>query len=173
MRNDLVARLGVYTLQLPSLQERKEDVAPLFMHFVRDPQTGRSPAVDAELIEWLCLQPWVQNVRQLEWLARAMVALHDDVPTLTTAHLPPQHQLITEPVPAPSLRSPGTRTITGEQRVVAPEDDSELYGRLLRALDENGGVVLRAAESLGITRQKAYRILEKQGIELDQLRRRR
>lgn len=170
LRNDLVARLGVYTVQLPQLRERKEDVAPLFMHFIRDPQTGRSPAIDAELIEWLCLQPWVQNVRQLEWLARAMVALHDDVACLTVDHLPPQHQLISEPGPLPGLA--GSRTITGEQRTV-PEDDAELYGRLLRALDENGGVVLRAAETLGITRQKAYRILEKQGIELDQLRRRR
>jgi transcriptional regulator with AAA-type ATPase domain len=173
MRNDLVARLGVYTVQLPTLQERKEDVAPLFMHFIRDPQTGRSPAVDAELIEWLCLQPWVQNVRQLEWLARAMIALHDDVSTLTPDHLPPQHQLMTEAGPLAAAASTRTmRTITADQRVL-PEDDAELYGRLLRALDENGGVVLRAAESLGITRQKAYRMLEKQGIELDQLRRRR
>lgn len=170
MRNDLVARLGVYTVQLPSLKDRKEDVAPLFMHFIRDPQTGRSPAVDAELIEWLCLQPWVQNVRQLEWLARAMIALHDEAPCLRVDHLPPQHQLISEPEPTAS--PVGARTITGEQRAVQ-EDDVELYSRLLRALDENGGVVLRAAESLGITRQKAYRILEKQGVELDQLRRRR
>jgi transcriptional regulator of acetoin/glycerol metabolism len=169
MRNDLVARLGVYTLQLPTLNERKEDVAPLFMQFIRDPQTGRSPAVDAELIEWLCLQPWVQNVRQLEWLARAMVALHDDAPCLTVDHLPPQHQIMGEPATDTARNA---RTITGEQRAVV-DDDVELYGKLLRALDENGGVVLRAAEALGITRQKAYRILEKQGIELDQLRRRR
>lgn len=170
LRNDLVARLGVYTVQLPPLRDRKEDIAPLFMHFIRDPQTGRSPGVDAELIEWLCLQPWVQNVRQLEWLARAMIALHDDVACLTVNHLPPQHQLIQEPGPQPVAA--GTRTITGEHRAVQ-EDDAELYARLLRALDENGGVVLRAAEALGITRQKAYRMLEKQGIELDQLRRRR
>jgi DNA-binding NtrC family response regulator len=170
MRNDLVARLGVYTVQLPRLSDRKEDIAPLFMQFIRDPQTGRSPAVDAELIEWLCLQPWVQNVRQLEWLARAMVALHDDTPCLTIDHLPPQHQMLKDPGPLPGVG--GSRTITGEQRAVQ-EDDVELYSRLLRALDENGGVVLRAAETLGITRQKAYRILEKQGIELDQLRRRR
>lgn len=167
MRSDLVARLGVCTVQLPPLSERKEDVAPLFMHFIRDPQTGRSPAVDAELIERLCLQPWVQNVRQLEWLARSMVALHDDVPCLTVDHLPPQHRELTDPGSQLHAQS---RTITGEQRPVQ-DDDVALYGRLLQALDENGGVVLRAAESLGITRQKAYRILEKQGIELDQLRR--
>jgi transcriptional regulator with GAF, ATPase, and Fis domain len=57
--------------------------------------------------------------------------------------------------------------------VVPPVEDSELFQRLKNALDENGGVILRAAEALGITRQKAYRILDKQGVKLDGIRRRR
>jgi DNA-binding NtrC family response regulator len=162
LRNDLVARLGVYTLCLPRLADRKEDVAPLFMHFIRDARTGNEPEVDAELIEWLCLQPWTQNVRELEWLARAMVALHDETPCLMTDHLPPQYR--------DNLSS---ATVTMPAPVVPPVEDSELFQRLKNALDENGGVILRAAEALGITRQKAYRILDKQGVKLDGIRRRR
>jgi transcriptional regulator of acetoin/glycerol metabolism len=157
MRNDLVARLGVYTLLLPRLAERREDIAPLFMHFI-----GPGREVDPELIEWLCLQPWTQNVRELEWLARAMMALHDEKPCLLIDHLPPQYQQAQNPtavtLPAPAL---------------PPVEDSELFQRLKSALDENGGVILRAAEALGITRQKAYRILDKQGFNLDGLRKRR
>lgn len=162
LRNDLVARLGVYTLRLPRLAERKEDVAPLFMHFIRDARTERAPEVEAELIEWLCLQPWGQNVRELEWLARAMMALHDEVTCLTTEHLPPQYRDEIAAAPASPDRLPANS-----------EEDPDLFQRLKHALDANGGVVLRAAEALGITRQKAYRILEKQGFELDELRRRR
>ena len=165
LRNDLVARLGVYTLQLPRLAERKEDIAPLFVHFIRDPRVARTPPVDAELIEWLCMQRWTQNVRELEWLARSMVALHDDVACLTTEHLPPQY-LAGGPPSDPAAPEPG------EERS-NPIEDSDLFVRLKQALDDNGGVVLRAAESLGITRQKAYRILGKQGFELEALRRRR
>jgi len=165
LRNDLVARLGVYTLSLPRLCERREDIAPLFVHFTRNPVTGQGPHVDAELIEWLCLQPWNQNVRELEWLARAMIALHDDSAQLSLDHLPPQLRA------APATDSSSTPTTT-ETRAVH-NDDGQLYAQLLRALDENGGVVLRAAEALGITRQKAYRLLEKQGMELDQVRKRR
>ena len=164
LRNDLVARLGVYTLCLPQLRERREDIAPLFEHFTRDPQTGQGPSVDAELIEWLCLQPWTQNVRELEWLARAMVALHDDAPSLSLEHLPPQQRL------PPAQPQPPVAAGTPEPR--AHGDDAQLYEQLLRALDDNGGVVLRAADALGITRQKAYRLLEKQGVELDQVRKR-
>jgi transcriptional regulator with AAA-type ATPase domain len=163
LRNDLVARLGVYTLRLPRLSERREDVAPLFMQFIRNPQTGRSPSADAELIEWLCLQPWTQNVRELEWVARAMVALHDDVACFTTEHLPPQYRALA-PAPQPDDACDALPGL---------DEDSQLFERLKDALDHNGGVVLRAAEALGITRQKAYRILGKQGVELEALRRRR
>jgi DNA-binding NtrC family response regulator len=162
LRNDLVARLGVYTLRLPRLSERKEDIAPLFMHFVRDARPGRSPEVEAELIEWLCLQSWGQNVRELEWLARAMMALHDEAALLTIEHLPPHY----------GTDVPATPPGASSSAPSMPED-AELFQRLKRALDDNGGVVLRAAEALGITRQKAYRILDKQGVELDELRRRR
>jgi DNA-binding NtrC family response regulator len=164
LRNDLVARLGVYTLCLPELRERREDIAPLFEHFARS-CSRRELRADAELIEWLCLQPWTQNVRELEWLARAMVALHDDVPSLGLAHLPPQQ-------PPPSQSAPPSLGAASPVEPRSPGDDAQLYEQLLRALDENGGVVLRAADALGITRQKAYRLLEKQGATLDELRKR-
>jgi len=164
LRNDLVARLGVYTIQLPSLAERKEDIPSLFAYFCRD-QAGSAmahPQIDPELIEWLCIQPWPQNVRELEWLARAMVALHDGSGLLSFDQLPPQYRgANTMPPPAPSGEPD-----TGEGR--------EMFDRLVKALDENGGVIVRAAEALGITRQKAYRILGKQpGFALESLRRRR
>lgn len=166
LRNDLVARLGVYTLSLPRLSERKEDIAPLFIHFIRDPNSGRVPAVDAELIEWLCHQPWGQNVRELEWVARAMIALHDDVPCLTMEHLPPQYRgLGTGSGPNPVV------SVAANDPAASEDEEAQLFQRLRRALDDNGGVVLRAAEALGITRQKAYRMLEKQGIEIELLRR--
>jgi arginine utilization regulatory protein len=109
------------------------------------------------------MQPWPQNVRELEWLARAMVALHDDAACLTFEHLPPQYRNPSNTAPPLSATSDPD---TGDTR--------ELFERLMKALDENGGVIVRAAEALGITRQKAYRILGKQpGFALDSLRRRR
>jgi transcriptional regulator of acetoin/glycerol metabolism len=163
MRNDLVARLGVYSIRLPPLAERKEDVPALFTYFARDQAGGKTPVIDPELVEWLCMQPWPQNVRELEWLARAMVALHDDAACLTFEHLPPQYRNPSNTAPPLSATSDPD---TGDTR--------ELFDKLMKALDENGGVIVRAAEALGITRQKAYRILGKQpGFALDSLRRRR
>ena len=162
LRTDLAARLGVCTVSLPALSGRREDIAPLFRHFVHD-QAKREWSIDSELIEWLCLQPWEQNVRGLEWLARTLVTLHADAARLTLDHLPRALH------PGPSARD---RVDEGLAPVVrrAAMDDATLYVQLRRALADNGGVMRRAAETLGITRQKAYRLLDKQGVALDDLR---
>lgn len=210
LRNDLVARLGVITVRLPRLAERREDIAPLFRFFVSE-EAGAARTFDAELIEWLCLQRFPQNVRELEWMARAMVAIHDDVACLTLEHLPLQYKksasmrpgaavfsAVAPEVPAAySARAPelpsGSRSALGSTSATmpapphmreggdddespddSPENDDLVFRQLVRALDENGGVVLRAADALGITRQKAYRILSKHpGFALESLRKKR
>lgn len=179
LRNDLVARLGVITVHLPALEERREDIPPLFRFFVQQ-EAGAMRSLDPELIEWLCLQRFPQNVRELEWLARAVVAMHEDAMTLGLEHLPAQYRNSVPAaasssvqkasrLPPPMSSSPSTNLAEA-----MPDDDDALFLQLVRALDENNGVVLRAADALGITRQKAYRMLSKHpGFELDALRKKR
>lgn len=76
-----------YSLYLPELAQRREEIAPLFKHFTRDAHGG-GPAITSELIEWLCLQPWPQNVRELESLARRMTGSHPEAACLGLEHLP-------------------------------------------------------------------------------------
>jgi DNA-binding NtrC family response regulator len=141
-------------------------------------------ALDPELIEWLCLQRFPQNVRELEWLARAVVAMHDDAPMLSLEHLPAQYrqapaskttQSASMPKVSryPAASAPASGPVSGVAEAV-PDDDETLFQQLVRALDEHNGVVLRAADALGITRQKAYRMLSKRpDFELDSLRKKR
>jgi transcriptional regulator with GAF, ATPase, and Fis domain len=178
LRNDLVARLGVITLRLPPLEERREDIPPLFRFFVQE-EAGAARMLDPELIEWLCLQRFKQNVRELEWLARAMVAMHDDVNVLGLEHLPAQYRqnapsATTSSTQKASRIPPPLPSNAPNSVEAVPDDDDVLFQQLVRALDENNGVVLRAADALGITRQKAYRMLSKHpGFELDSLRKKR
>jgi DNA-binding NtrC family response regulator len=179
LRNDLVARLGVITVRLPALEERREDIPPLFRFFVQE-EAGARRTLDPELIEWLCLQRFPQNVRELEWLARAVVAMHEDAPTLGLEHLPAQYRQSSPSatsssvqkasrLPPPMSSAPSTSVAES-----VPDDDNTLFQQLVRALDENNGVVLRAADALGITRQKAYRMLSKHpNFELETLRKKR
>ncbi|NUA29467.1 sigma-54-dependent transcriptional regulator [Cupriavidus basilensis] len=75
-RADLYYRLNVVTLELPPLRERREDVPPLFEHFVAQAalrfEREAQPATPAELAA-LMAYPWPGNVRELRNLAERHV----------------------------------------------------------------------------------------------------
>jgi len=68
-RGDLYYRLNVYTIRIPPLRDRGEDLPLLVNHFVR--QFGRELGkevreVSAEAMEMLRRYPWPGNVRELQ-----------------------------------------------------------------------------------------------------------
>ncbi|MDP4529962.1 transcriptional regulator TyrR [Alkalimonas delamerensis] len=68
-REDLYYRLNVFTLALPALRERKQDIVPLSEHFVARfaARLGRkAPRFSESCVQFLQSYPWPGNVRQLE-----------------------------------------------------------------------------------------------------------
>lgn len=59
-RVELLARLSMLRIELPALRQRKEDILPLFLHYL-----GGTRRMTARLGEALLLYPWPQNVREL------------------------------------------------------------------------------------------------------------
>jgi transcriptional regulator with PAS, ATPase and Fis domain len=152
-RGDLAARLGGLIVDLPALRERHGDVPYLFQELLRAQSGGPPPAVSTELLESLCCHDWPYNVRELNLLVQRMLALHGDETLLRRSHLPE------------SLRRPASNR--RKQGQVAPKPTVE---RLVDALRAHAGNVSRAAASLGMTRQRAYRMLEGNDALLDELR---
>jgi two-component system response regulator FlrC len=148
-RADLMARLEGLTITLPPLRDRREDVAPLLLTFLREMTGGNSPKVDSRLIEQILLYDWPLNVRELAHLARQLLALHSAAPTLRRSLLPARirgaGKLPDEPGPAP------TRTAT---------QDEQAFEKLVAALRANSGNIARAAAALSISRARAYRLLD-------------
>jgi hypothetical protein len=153
-RADLFARLDGLTVGLPPLRERVEELPYLFMHFLAGP--GRAaPVVDVALIEALCLYDWPYNLRELDRLARQLWALHGHEPTLLPAHLPAR---FTEP----------RATDSREFGPIVAEPD---MATVLSALRSARGNVKQAAHTLGISRQRLYRMLdEAEDVDLTKLR---
>jgi len=76
-REDLFYRLNVLPLHLPSLRDRKEDVADIVAHFLGRfaRQAGRAPLrVDAAAMRLLTDYRWPGNIRELENLCQRAVA---------------------------------------------------------------------------------------------------
>ena len=153
LRQDLAARLNGLEVRLPTLAARRADVPRLFAQFLSQQCGGRPPAVEGRLIEALCLHSWPENVRELELVTRRLLAVHGHEPTLGRQHLPPPLAALCED------RSPGYKPS------MPPRDrrDHDLT-RVQQELQVNGGNVKAAAEALGISRQRVYRLLEERPV---------
>ena len=148
-REDLLARLAGMSVLLPTLRERRTDVAPLFQHFINHYSGGRPPELEAKLIEALCVYDWPSNVRELEQLSRRLLAVHGLEPILKRSLLPAE--LLACLPSAPESIPPAGRE-SSERR------DHDLQ-RLVAALRKTRGNVASAAALLGLSRQRAYRLL--------------
>jgi transcriptional regulator of acetoin/glycerol metabolism len=144
-REDLAARLSGMVVELPELAERRADVPSLFNVFLREHSGGTAPPVSVRLYESLCLHTWPHNVRELELLARQLLAIRGMEPILRRSYLP---EAIRE------SRSSERSLDAG----AADRNDADMES-LTNALQKAGGNVREAAAIAGISRQRAYRLI--------------
>ncbi|MBD3223378.1 MAG: AAA domain-containing protein [Caldithrix sp.] len=95
-RQDLYYRLNVYPIHVPSLSERRVDIAMLARHFLRrfsDRQEKQLQNIDAPMIEFFKNRPWPGNIREMENLIERLVTLVDtETNTLPFNILPQEYK---------------------------------------------------------------------------------
>ena len=166
-RGDLHGRLDGLTVVLPPLRARREDIVPLFVELLRQHAGGRSPELEAKLMEALCLYDWPLNVRELALLARRLIAVHGGDQTLKRAHLP---ERMLARAPAPDAASGDDPPAASKKRSWKRIDDEEEFETLLAAVRNHGGSVAKAAAAMGVKRSRVYRLLYAHDISPDTLR---
>jgi len=89
-RLDLFYRLSVFTISLPSLNERKGDIELLAKYYLKQfaDKAGKSVKMTDEFLALLNKHQWKGNIRELKNIIERAVILADDA--LTPAALPPQ-----------------------------------------------------------------------------------
>jgi len=162
-RGDLYARLDGVTIRLPPLRQRRAEIPYLFSRLLVEQTGGHPPQIDARLVETLCLYDWPFNVRELKLLVKKLLVLHGGEAALKHSHLP--ERLRQNLAPAPTADEPVA--VAAAQAPGTPID----IDALVRALRSTGGNVARAAAALGISRQRAYRLMQEHpDVQLDALR---
>ncbi len=157
-RPDLHARLDGLTVILPPLRARRDDIVPLFRWQLQQYSQGPIPAIEAKLIESLCLYDWPLNVRELVQLVRRLVSVNSQELILRQIHLPDRflgHQRDQEL----SGRDANNRPSDPAKRDWRPTTDEGDFEALVNALSKHRGSVARAAAAIGISRPRAYRLL--------------
>jgi transcriptional regulator with PAS, ATPase and Fis domain len=157
-REDLYYRLNVFTLTIPPLRERPEDIALLARHFLKNgPKTAELSNMALHLLK---NHAWPGNVRQLQnTLERAMVVAEDGL--IDAAHFPKE------------LTNGFSRRMTDriQPRMSLDEQLKEIEkGFIVEALQKTGGVQVKAAGILGINQRSLWHRIKKYGIDARQIR---
>ena len=135
-RPDLYYRLGVFTIHLPPLRERGDDLPMLVQYYLRrfSRELGREVReVAPEALERLRGYPWPGNIRELQSVLKQAL-LKASGPVLLPAFLPEPLGGAGAPAPpAPPAAEPGVETFVIRQRL--GPDVRDLYAETHRQVD--------------------------------------
>src|SRR5450432_3668247 len=167
-REDLYYRLNVFTINLPPLRDRLDDLPVLANHFVSKfaramgtAPMGLAPDGMAKLRDY----NWPGNVRELENIIERAMILARGAP-LGAPHLDFVRRAVTH---APS----GSVPVVAPSAPMLVDDGKSLAERLLEserkeivaAVEKSRGNIASAARTLGINRSTLYYRLRKHGLE--------
>jgi DNA-binding NtrC family response regulator len=155
LRPDLYYRLSVVTIEVPPLRERVSDIPLLAQHFIQQFNLKYQRGVEGierAALDCLMAYAWPGNVRELEHTIEGLFALRDLKKAITNDDLPS------------TLKQAPRATVVEAAGEVHSLAESEKVA-IIRALQATEGNKSRAAEMLGISRDRLYRKIELYGIE--------
>jgi two-component system C4-dicarboxylate transport response regulator DctD len=144
-RPDLLYRLNVATIHVPSLEQRRADIPLLFLQLVREAAAryGREDnEVSAEVISDIAQRDWPGNVRELRNAADRLVLGLE-----------------------PSLRETGGTIGREDSGRLADKVAAYERGIIAGAIAAHGGALRPVYEMLGISRKTLYEKMQKYGLE--------
>jgi DNA-binding NtrC family response regulator len=140
-REDLLFRINTIELHLPALRERREDIPPLAMHFLRRHAARyrkQLTSFDAGAMKVLLEHPWPGNIRELDHAVERAVLLAQS-----------------EQVRAHDFALRGASAAAPRLEDLTLEEVERLL--IQKALSRYDGNVSRAAQALGLSRSALYR----------------
>lgn len=158
-RQDLYYRLNIFTLQIPPLRERTEDIpllCQMLLKKIRNQIEHWVEGVTPEAMALLMQYNWPGNVRELENVLERVINLMDDETMIAPEHLP-------------SMLKKLNRTTAkdedgdGAHELADIKDDAEKQA-IMRALTAAEGNKSKAARLLGIHRSGFYQKLQKYNL---------
>lgn len=167
-REDLYYRLNVFSLEIPPLRERKEDILELVQIFLQEYSVTNGqpvPRITPEVMQALFEYAWPGNIRQLRNVMERLCILQEGG-VIQLEHLPSSMRatanatLAELPAPFPANR-PSAAEAMPLRSVPGLADER---ARIIAALERTYGNKKAAALLLGISRGTLYNKMKRYGI---------
>lgn len=171
LRADLYYRLSAFTIHLPPLRERREDLPHLLHHFMATwaAHYGRPPLpITRGMLEACADYSWPGNVRELENFVRRCLVHGDEKLALRQLDHRPQAQPELPPSRRESPAQAGAAVKSAQydlkSLVRGVKRDAE-RAAIIQALERTGGNKQKAAGLLGISLRSVHYKIQAYGIE--------
>jgi len=165
-RADLYYRVSVFSVNLPPLRERREDIVPLAEHFVAKhlKNAGPAPRLSPEAVDALLACDWPGNVRELESaISRAVPVARGGRIEVRDLGLPPAPAGAVAGLPPVALLPEGDASSYKIQKRRVVESFERVY--LHRLMADHHGNVSRAALAAGKERRDLGKLLKRHGLD--------
>jgi arginine utilization regulatory protein len=172
LRKDLYYRLGVVSIFIPPLRERKEDIPLLVQNFIAKYNDrfhmdvkGLSAEVEQSFFEY----DWLGNIRELEHIIEAAMNIMMDDEIILYSHLPYQYrnkmQMKERLIPISTI---DTFIKERTDMAVPLKDQMELFEKsyIEHVMEKNNSNISRSANLLGLSRQSLQYRMKKLKIKL-------
>lgn len=159
-RQELYHRLNVVPIEVPSLEERREDIPELARHFIdafHQSQGLPLRELSDDAVALMQTMVWPGNVRQLKNLIERVLILGDGTGTIEARELPGDEEKPGEE---------GRVVISGTLATMPLREAREAFEReyLLTQINRFGGNISRTANFVGMERSALHRKLKSLGV---------
>ncbi len=158
-RQDLFYRLNVFSIIIPPLRERKEDIPVIADHFIE--KLENSVEIAPESMNILSSYNWPGNVRELQnVIESASITAGDTIEPAQVLALIAKDTQEADSIIAWDASDNSSRNI--DQRIQEYEK-----GIIIAALNRAGGMQIRAAKMLGIKERSLWHRIKKYEIDVN------
>lgn len=159
-RQELFHRLNVVPVEVPSLEERREDIPLLAEHFIAECNTAQGlplRALSEEAVALMQTMIWPGNVRQLKNLVERVLILGDGTGPIEARELPGEEE---------SSDDESRVVLSGALATLPLREAREAFEReyLLTQINRFGGNISRTANFVGMERSALHRKLKSLGV---------
>jgi len=155
-REDLFYRLNVFTLHLPPLRERKEDIPLLVDYFLQN--APKKVEISSVALQMLVVFMWPGNIRELQNTIESASVIAENG-YIEPAQLPGKISGAFNNPNQTDFRMPANIPLDDRLRDIEKS-------MIIEALRRTGGVQVRATELLGINQRSLWHRIKKHNIDV-------